>query len=71
MKLLSAPYFEMYENISKKTAIMTIKDLTKRIKNQIVLVEEFMFEYNNRTSKYDNFTHHTTIHDILLDRHFG
>ena len=44
MELLRAPYFEMYQNVSKKTSIRTCKDLTKRIKNQIVLVEEFMYE---------------------------
>ena len=44
MELLSAPYSDMYKNVSNKTAIMTCKDLTKCIKHQIVSVEEFVFE---------------------------
>ena len=36
MELLSTPYFKMYDNVSKKTAIRPCKDLTKRIKYKIV-----------------------------------
>ena len=71
MELFRAPYFDMYNNVSKKTAIRPCKDLTKRIKNKIVLVGEFMFEDKARTVKYEKFTHHTMINEIHLDRLFG
>ena len=71
MELLSAPYFEMYNNVSTKIAIRLCKDMTNRIKNRIVLVEEFMFEDNILTEKYDKLTHNTIIHEIRLACHFG
>ena len=45
--------------------------MTKRIKNNIVSVEEFMFEENDLTAKYDKFTNHTIIHEICLGRCLG
>ena len=30
-----------------------------------------MFEDNNRTEKYEKFTHHTMINEIHLDHHLG
>ena len=80
MELLSAPYFDMYDNVSEKTATRPCKDLNKRIKNNIVSLEEFMFADNECTAKYDNFTHHTIIHEIrlacrlgwrIIRKHFG
>ena len=44
IELFSIPYFKIYDNFYKKTAIRPKKDLTKHINNQIVLVEEFVFE---------------------------
>ena len=71
MELLRAPYFDMYKNVSKKTSSRPCKYLTKRINNQIVLVEEFMIEGNDLTKKYDKFIHHTIIHNISMDRRLG
>ena len=63
----------MYNNVFKKIPIRPCKDLTKPTKNRIVLEEDFMFEVedNNHTAKYDEFIHHTMIHDISLARRFG
>ena len=61
----------MYDNVSEKTAIRPCKDMNKRIKNNIVSLEEFMFADNECTAKYDNFTHHTIIHEIHLARRLG
>ena len=36
-----------------------------------MLVEEFMFEDNDRTFKYYKFNYHTMIHEICLDHLFG
>ena len=66
MELLSATYFERYDNVSKEASTRPWKDLTKNINNHIVLLEEFMFEDNDLTEKYDKFTYHTTIHEIRL-----
>ena len=71
MELLSPPYFDMYKNVSNKTAIRTCKDLTKLIKNHILLVEALMFEEFNHTVKYDKFTHHTMVHEINLAQRLG
>ena len=61
----------MYKNVSKNIDISPYKDMTKRIKNNAVLVEEFMFEVNDLTPKYDKFTHYTMIHDIRLSLRLG
>ena len=71
MELLSAPYFEMYNNASNKTDIRPGKDMTNHTNNQIVLVKEFMFEEKYHTAKNDKFTHHTMIHEIFLPRRLG
>ena len=41
MEELSAPWFVMYDNISKETGSKAAKDLTKRPKNQIVKESTF------------------------------
>ena len=49
MKLLSAPYFDIYNNVFKNTDIRPCNDITNYIKNQIGSVEELMFEDNDCT----------------------
>ena len=66
IRLLIAPYFDMYNNVPKKSAISTCKDQRKPITYHIVLVEEFVFKGKKYTAKYDKFVHHAMIHDLCL-----
>ena len=68
MELLSAPFFEMYDNISTKTGLQAARDLTDRPKNQLVLRAGWDMDPNVFSEKYDTWVHHNMLDEIALAR---
>ena len=73
LEWLSAPFFEMYGNLSSQnqgTSIMET-DLMKRQKTHLVLNKEFVMPINEQASKDDNLTKAEMLPSIKLARHLA
>ena len=67
MELLSLPYFQMFENISKKRGSERATNLTDRPLNQIVLSSAFHFQLSawNNFSRHDE---HQMLEEVAMAR---
>ena len=69
MEEMRAPFFLMYDNVSKETGSKAAKDLTKRPKNQLVMDSDFMFDADNKLAEpFEAHVEHAMLDQIKLAR---
>ena len=67
MELLSVPYFEMHDNISRKRGVEHVTDLTQRPCNQIVVLSNFRLCGTGAT-KFIGHHKHKMINEVAIAR---